>query len=79
MFDDLRKNTSFDEDEEEPVLEAAPPPAKTRHKKRPAESETPVLGMTAIQRLIIAFMLFLNVSVLGCFFLLATQAVWLPF
>ncbi len=77
MFDDLRpKGSSFeDEEEQEPEIEEAPP-AKAAKKKRTSDSgEIPILGMTAAQRLVIAIMLFLNVTVLGCFLLLATESV----
>ena len=42
-------------------------------------AERLILGMTATQRLVLALMLFLNVAVLGCLCLLATQTISLPF
>lgn len=79
MFDDLRpKGSAFDDDEQlETSSTAETIVAKPRKKRR--ASETPILGMTAAQRLIIAIMLFLDVTVLGCFLLLATESVVLPF
>jgi hypothetical protein len=83
MFDDLRPGGSaFDDDEdkeqEQEIEEAPAPAAKTvrRRRRSAGESEIRILGMTAAQRLVIAIMLFLNVSVLGCFLLIATGALY---
>ena len=76
MFDDLRPKGSSFEDEEEQAQEIEEVPAPAPMKKRSSGSgEIPILGMTAAQRLVIAIMLFLNVTVLGCFLLLATESV----
>jgi hypothetical protein len=90
MFDDLRpKGSAFDDDE---TLIAGPTPdieetiiSRPRSASRrvvrarsSGEGEVTLLGMTAVQRLVIAIMLFLNVAVLGCFLLLATGSVVLP-
>jgi hypothetical protein len=78
MFDDLRPmGSAFDDDEEmETSSTAETVVVKPRRTKR--SSEVPILGMTAFQRLVIAIMLFLDVTVLGAFLLLATEAVVLP-
>jgi hypothetical protein len=88
MFDDLRpKGSAFDDDEtivHTPIPEIddpapAPRPPKVVRRGRVATYEVPLFGMTAIQRLVLAIMLFLNISVLGAFLLLATGSVVLPF
>lgn len=91
MFDDLRpKGSAFDDDEtliagptpdiEETVVSRPKAKATSRKvvRRSSGEGEVTLLGMTAAQRLIIAIMLFLNVAVLGCFLLLATNSVVLP-
>ena len=86
MFDDLRaKSVSpFDEDAPEDDEFAAktvvskPVMARASQKKKHGSTEVPILGLTAGQRFVLAVMLFLNVAVLGCFLLLATQAIVLP-
>ena len=78
MFDDLRsKGSAFDDDDELGSSSTAETVVARPRKKRRSD-EAPILGMTAAQRLIIAIMLFLDVTVLGCFLLLATEAVVLP-
>jgi hypothetical protein len=83
MFDDLRPKGSVFEDEEEPVQEpgrgksAADMPtlvgktAPQPRRRAVQVPEIPILGMTAPQRLVIAIMVFLNVSVLGFFLVYA--------
>lgn len=79
MFDDLRpRGSAFDDDDLESASTTETVVVRPRTRNRTA-SEVPILGMTAAQRLIIAIMLFLDVTVLGCFLLLATEAVVLPF
>ncbi len=84
MFDDLRPKSSspFEEDsldEQETKVAPAPAKAPAPRKKKSSSGEMPILGMTAAQRLVISIMLFLDVTVLGCFLLLAIQAIVLPF
>jgi len=84
MFDDLRpKGSAFDDEEpaeEQDIQETlVAAPAAPRRRRSSGDTEIRILGMTAIQRLIIAIMLFLNVTVLGCFMLIAFEAVYLPF
>lgn len=84
MFDDLRpRGSAFDDDEpvEDQEIEEALVPATAGPRRRRSNSgggEIRILGMTAAQRLVIAIMLFLNVSVLGCFMLIAFEAVYIP-
>ena len=80
MFDDLRvKGSAFDDDETGQEISAAPAPSKkSRRRRKPQSTEVLLLGMTAAQRFVVAIMLFLDVTVLGFFLLLATQSVVLP-
>ncbi len=83
MFDDLRpKGADFDDEEQEQEATVVRKPAKaksSRKRRSSGSKEVRVLGMTAIQRLVLSLMLFLDVSVLGCFALLALQKIVLPF
>ncbi|HKZ68915.1 MAG TPA: hypothetical protein VI547_10895 [Anaerolineales bacterium] len=80
MFDDLRsRGSAFDDDETpEQEIEAAPAKKKSSRRKSAGPSEIPILGMTALQRLVISIMLFLDISVLGFFLLLAAERVVIP-
>jgi hypothetical protein len=68
MFDNLRQQ-SLENAEEVPTAStlAARPKGK------------PFLGLTPPQRFLLALMLFLNVTVLGCFALVAFEKIALPF
>jgi hypothetical protein len=89
MFDDLRpKGSAFDEEETfvstpaviaEDVTIVSRPAKVVRRGGNVPTYEVPLFGMTAAQRLVLAFMLFLNITVLGAFLLLATGSVVLPF
>ena len=71
MIEDLRQQAgdSFgDENEEDLALEKASK-VEAAH----------FLGMTPIQRLILAFMLFMMVCVMGAFFLIVMDVIYLPF
>lgn len=71
MLDDLRNsaNASY---EEEPLLEEkVVNPYKVR--------KGPFLGMTAVQRFIVAMFFFLMILILGGFLLIVFQKVYLPF
>lgn len=70
MFDDLRERSMSPFDEEEPDFED-----EFELLEEPEGFERPIFGLTAIQRLVLTVMLFLNVSVLGCVCLLAAQRV----
>jgi hypothetical protein len=68
MLDDFREQakTSVFQEEEDPNLEPASPVEKQ------------FLGMTPLQRFLIAVMVLLIISILGVFFLLVTGKVMLP-
>jgi len=68
MLDDLRQQASNSYGEEAPTIE-----------KRRQPSGKRFLGMTPLQRLIIAIMLFFITTLIGTLFLLVTGRVVLPF
>jgi hypothetical protein len=68
MFDNLRQQ-SLENAEEAPTADTL----VTRSKGKP------FLGLTPPQRFLLALMLFLNVTVLGCFALVAFEKIALPF
>ena len=71
MFDNLRQQST-----DESALEASlPEPASTP--SRPTVQFQ--LALTPLQRFLLALMLFLNITVLGCFALLAFEKIALPF
>ncbi len=71
MLEDLRDDADFIEDDEvdyeyqESVARAAAQPQ--------------FLGMSPVQRFVIAFMILMMTCILGLFFLLITETIWLPF
>lgn len=71
MLDNLRDSASqspfFQEDQ-------TPPEQKTPPSRRSSSNGT-ILGMTPIQRFVLALMLFMMVCVLGSFLLLATEKI----
>ena len=67
MFDNLRQQ-SLQNTEEAPATRTLVARPKGK----------PFLGLTPPQRFVLALMLFLNVSVLGCFALLAFEKIVLP-
>ncbi len=70
MLDDLRRsavNTEFEEEEEDLAVEEDFEGVSTR--------STLFLGMTAVERMILAILLFLLVSVVGFGLLLATNRI----
>ena len=74
MLDNLRESASqspFFQDE-------LPQPDKQPEPQNRPPSQ-PFLGMTPVQRFIIALMLFLMTCLVGSFFLLVTEKVVLPF
>lgn len=66
------------------TLAATPAPAqagtakKVVRKKRKAPSEVPLLGLTAVQRFVVAIMMFMLVAVFGFVALLVAGAIVLP-
>ncbi|HBX70271.1 MAG TPA: hypothetical protein DEH25_13065 [Chloroflexi bacterium] len=69
MLDDLRDSAGFEEEEKDYNYQEAP---------APAAAQKQLLGMTPVQRFVIAFMIFMMVCILGSFFLLITETIWLP-
>jgi len=72
MFDDLdnlrERSAASPFDEEVQTLEDE---REERRARRQSGPERRILGTTAMQRFVLALMLFLNVAVLGCLCLLA--------
>jgi hypothetical protein len=66
MFDNLRQQS----------IDAA---AEADASGATTSSGRPFLGLTPAQRFVLALMLFLNVTVLGCFALVAFDKIALPF
>jgi hypothetical protein len=73
MLDNLRESASqspfFQEEQKPPEQKPSP------HRKQGKSAS--FLGMTPIQRFVVAVMLFMMVCVFGSFILLATQKIWL--
>jgi hypothetical protein len=77
MFDNLRQKSA---DQAEFLSAEAPAPLEPKAStRRPARAGRPLLGLTPAQRFMLALILFLNVTVLGCFALLVFQKIALPF
>ncbi len=72
MLDDLR-NSASSSYEEEPSPQEAP----EHRQRRRAQGE--FMGMTAVQRFVIALLLFLMTCVLASFCLVITEKMVLPF
>jgi hypothetical protein len=70
MLDDLRDDAGYMEDEEQ----------EFEYQKADTNTSSPskFLGMTPVQRFVIALMIFMMTCILGSFFLLITETVWLP-
>jgi len=68
MLDDLRQQASLTYGEEAPTIE-----------KRRKPSGKRFLGMTPVQRLVIAVMLFFITALIGCLCLLVNGIIVLPF
>jgi hypothetical protein len=76
MFDNLRQKSAEEAEflrQEEASSE--PPPAPTPSPRRRVVRRR---GLTPVQRFVLALMLFLNVSVLGCFALIVFERIVLP-
>jgi hypothetical protein len=78
MFDNLRQKSAEQAEIAAKEAEAAPETKAAKSRKRPAGSGG-FLGLTPQQRLLLALMLFLNVTVLGCFALLVFGKIAFPF
>ena len=76
MLDNLRSQTSFQPEENEPLDSSMPQQPKPRKPRRTFDQ---IIGMNAKQRLMIAVMLLVMVCLLGVILLLFTGKVVLPF
>jgi len=73
MLDNLRESASqspFFQEEQKPPEQKPSPGGKKGGSGR-------FLGMTPVQRFVVALLLFFLVCVMGSFFLLITQKIWL--
>ena len=75
MLDDLRNSSSFEEEEPSEVQEEQPSEPTTR---RARVQKEPFLGLTAQQRFILSFILFLMTCVLGVLALVVFDKIYLP-
>ena len=76
MFDNLRQKSA---EQAEFLSDDVPAPVETKRPARAAASGRPLLGLSPAQRFLLAVVLFLNVTVLGCFALLVFQKIAQPF
>jgi hypothetical protein len=76
MLDNLRNQTAFTPEEEEPLPSSGQKPPKPPRPRRTFDQMT---GMTAPQRFMLAVMLLITVCLLGSILLVFTQKVVLPF
>jgi hypothetical protein len=70
MLDDLRDDADFVDEEENDY--------EYQESVAGAGTQTLFFGMTPAQRFMIALMIFMMICILGSFFLLITEKVWLP-
>ena len=70
MLDDLRDSANFTEDDS----------GDYAYEKSATSASSPsqFLGMNPVQRFVVAFMIFMMICILGSFFLLITETIWLP-
>jgi len=79
MFDHLRQQSAEENPPEEEEEEAYTPDYMPAMMPTGSGGAERLFGLTPLQRFLIALMLFLNITVLGCFALLAFEKVVLPF
>ena len=73
MLDNLRESAS-----QSPFFqEGQTPPEQKPSPRRKQGASGNFLGMTPVQRFVVALMLFMMVCVFGSFILLATEKIWL--
>jgi hypothetical protein len=73
MLDNLRESAS-----QSPFFQDQPDPDEEKKASRRRRKDSGhFLGMTPVQRFVIALMLFMMVCVFGSFILLATEKIWL--
>jgi hypothetical protein len=73
MLDNLRNQSSFQEEQSTPEVQEQPKPQKRR------KTLDQMTGMTAPQRFFLALMLLVIVCLLGTMALVVTGTVYLPF
>jgi len=79
MLEDLRNSGHFNEEPETPPQPPKPAPTRRAAPRPAARSKDPlILGMTAVQRLIVALLLFFSTCLLGALCLVITGRVYLP-
>ena len=71
MFEDLREDADFVEDDEDDY--------DYQESVASVPTQAQFLGMTPVQRFVIAFLILMMTCILGLFFLLITETLWLPF
>ncbi|NPV55378.1 MAG: hypothetical protein HPY76_01715 [Anaerolineae bacterium] len=76
MLDDLRNTALSSYEEEEPNFPDEPAASQPRRRKPQRQSSG---GMTAAQRFVLALMFLVMVCLVGSFFLILTEKVYLPF
>jgi len=76
MFDNLRQKSA---EQAEFLSDDVPAAAEAKAAPPSARVVRPLLGLSPAQRFLLAVILFLNVTVLGCFALLVFQKISLPF
>jgi hypothetical protein len=83
MFDDLRQQASFEDGQEEAPAEeefvTQDSPQVARRGASFSLQADSFLGMTAVQRFVIAVMMMIMTCLLGTLFLLVTLKIWPPF
>ena len=75
MFDNLRQKSA---EQAEFLNDDAPTPDKPPKARRAGDKRSGGGGITPAQRFLLALMLFLNVTVLGCFALIVFEKIALP-
>ena len=74
MLDNLRDSAS-----KSPFFQEEQSPPESSHDGQPNQPTNTFLGMTPIQRFILALLLFMMTCVVGSFWLLITEKIILPF
>lgn len=78
MFDDLRNEAIFIDEEKPPEPEPGDKKSVQKKKKR-AEPRSKFLGMTAPQRFVISIFIFMMVCLVGTFAMVLFEKMYLPF
>ncbi len=79
MLEDLRNSANFNDEPETPPQPPKPAPERRAAPRPAARFKDPlILGMTAVQRLIVALLLLFSTCLLGALCLVITGRVYLP-